>query len=76
MIAHGPTPLQQPRGWLPPDEDSPAASRAELAAAQRLGLVLAVAVAAGVDLAVSILHPTTSPFESRTGRPRTAPPLR
>ncbi len=67
MIAHGPTPLQQQRGWLPPDGEPPAASRAELAAAQRLGLVLAVAVAAGVDLVVAILHPTTSPFEATGG---------
>jgi hypothetical protein len=67
MIAHGPTPLQQPRGWLPPEGDLPAASRVELATARRLGLVLAVAVAAGADLIVSLIKPTTSPFDATGG---------
>jgi hypothetical protein len=64
MIAHGPTPVQQPRGWVRPDADLPATSRAELAAARRLGLALAVAVAAGADLVVTILKPSVWPLDA------------
>ncbi len=67
MIAHGPTPLQQQHGWLPPDGELPAASPAEVAAARRLGLVLSVAVAVGVDIVVSMLHPEKSPFDATGG---------
>src|SRR5438034_955172 len=45
MIAHGPTPVQQQRGWVRPDADIPTTSPAALAAARWLGLALAVAVA-------------------------------
>jgi hypothetical protein len=67
MIAHGPTPLQHSRGWLPPEQDLPTASRSELATARRLGLILALAVAAGLDLIVSIVRPTTSPLDTASG---------
>jgi hypothetical protein len=67
MIAHSPTPLQHQVGWLPPEGDLPTASRSELVAARRLGLLLAVAVAAGIDLIVSIVQPTTSPLDTASG---------
>jgi len=67
MIAHSRTPLQRQRGWLPPEGDLPTASRSELVAARRLGLVLAVAVAAGLDLIVSVIQPTTSPLDTASG---------
>jgi hypothetical protein len=67
MIAHSRTPLQQQRGWLPPGAELPTASRSELVAARRLGLVLAIAVAAGLDLIVSIIQPTTSPLDTASG---------
>jgi len=67
MIAHSPTPLQHQRGWLPPEGDLPTASRSELVAARRLGLVLAIAVAAGLDLIVSVIQPTTSPLDTASG---------
>jgi hypothetical protein len=59
MIADRPTSLQQQRGWRPPENEAPSASPVDVAAARRLGLVLAVAVAAGVDLIVSIIQPPT-----------------
>jgi hypothetical protein len=64
MIAHGPTPVQQQRGWVRPDTDLPTTSRAELAAARWLGLALAVAVAAGADLIVAILKPSVWPLDA------------
>jgi len=67
MIAHSRTPLQQQRGWLLPEADLPTASRTELVAARRLGLVLAIAVAAGLDLIVSVIQPTTSPLDTASG---------
>jgi hypothetical protein len=67
MIAHSPTSLQRQRGWLPAEGDLATASRREVIAARRLGLVLAVAVAAGIDLIVTVVQPTTSPLDTASG---------
>jgi hypothetical protein len=67
MIAHSLTPLQHQRAWVPPEADVPTGSRSELVAARRLGLVLAIAVAAGLDLIVSVIQPTTSPLDTASG---------
>src|SRR5881409_1300804 len=64
MIAHGPTPVQQQRGWVRPDADIPTTSPAALAAARWLGLALAVAVAAGADLIVAIIKPSIWPLDA------------
>jgi hypothetical protein len=64
MIAHGPTPIQQQRGWRLPDADASALSPAEVTAARWLGLALAVAVAAGADLIVAILNPSVWPLDA------------
>jgi hypothetical protein len=67
MIAHRRTPLQPSRGWQAPDQRVPAISRAELTTARWLGLVVAVAVAAGVVAIVGILQPTSAPLEGTNG---------
>src|SRR6266511_3518463 len=67
MIAHRRTPLQPSRGWQAPDQGVPAMSRAELTNARWLGLVVAVAVAAGVVAIVGILQPISAPLEDTNG---------